>query len=240
MRKVATGFSLPLHPAAATAALLCALLTGHVPIAAANGDRPSVPRGPAAGQGADTGSGIRPEENGPAVTAPGRRDRGVFLYGGQWSDNRFVEILQLETHFRPSGLGALGAGTTLHRFGRHLLLEGEVNLARHWGRQDHFEANAAANLRWTTFPWDRVVDTSFAFGLGPSYAFDRPPIEARHDRAASRGLVFMMAEITFAPPERHDASWEGLIRIHHRSGVFDVISRAAGSNFVVAGVRYRF
>jgi hypothetical protein len=175
-----------------------------------------------------------------AAAAQARTDSAVFLYGGQWSANRFGEILSLRTEFQSSYLGVLGASRVLRGFNEHLHLEGEVNVARHWGRQDHFEINMAASVRWKSFPWDSVVDTSFAHGFGPSYAFDRPPIETRGDRPASRGLVFMVTEFALAPPGSGSGSWEGFVRIHHRSGAYDVVSRASGSNFVTTGFRYRF
>ncbi|OOG25721.1 hypothetical protein B1C78_06000 [Thioalkalivibrio denitrificans] len=165
-------------------------------------------------------------------------DAAVFIYAGQWSANRFGEIVGLRSNFRSSYLAAAGASRVLHRFNEHLHLEGEINAARHWGKQHHFELNAAASLRWTTFPWDRFLNTSIAHGFGPSYAFERPPIETREDRRATRVLVFMVTEVTTAPP--HSTPWEGFVRIHHRSGAYDVVSRSAGSNFVTAGLRYRF
>ena len=168
------------------------------------------------------------------------RDNAVFVYGGKWSDNRFIDILRLESELRGSYLAAVGYSRTLHRFNEHLHLEGEANVARHWGKQSHFEVNAAANLRWNAFPWDRFVNTSFAYGLGPSYAFGRPVIEERRNRPLSRGLVFMIAELTFAPPKQRASPWEGFIRIHHRSGAFGVVSDAGGSNFITSGARYRF
>lgn len=175
----------------------------------------------------------------PASDNPAR-DNAVFIYGGKWTDTRFLEILRLETDFQDSYLGTVGLSRTLHRFNRHLDLEGEANLTRHWGKQDHFELNAALNLRWNTFPWDRFVDTSLAFGLGPSYAFGRPRIEERRRRPVSRLLVFMVGEVTFGPPAQWDSPWEVLVRIHHRSGGFGTVSNAGGSNVVTTGLRYRF
>ena len=164
----------------------------------------------------------------------------VFVYAGQWSANRLGEILTTRTNFRSSYLVAAGLSGVLHGFSEHLHLEGEINAAQHWGKQHHLEINAAASLRWRTFPWDHYLDTSFAHGLGPSYAFERPPIESRRDQRASRVLVFMMTELAFAPPQASYTAWEGFIRIHHRSGAYDVVSKASGSNFVTFGLRHRF
>ena len=172
------------------------------------------------------------------VRGAGESDAAVFIYAGQWSANRFGEIVGLRSNFRSSYLAAAGASRVLYRFNQHLHLEGEVNAARHWGKQHHFELNAAASLRWITFPWDRVLNTSIAHGFGPSYAFARPSIEMRDDRRATRVLVFMVTEVAVAPP--HSTPWEGFVRIHHRSGAYDVVSRSAGSNFVTAGLRYHY
>jgi hypothetical protein len=168
------------------------------------------------------------------------RKTAVFVYAARWTDNRWGDIVRLQTEFEDSYLGTVGMSRILHRFSEDLLLEAEVNLTRHWGEQDHLEVNAAANLRWSRFPWDRWVDTSFAYGLGPSYAFAYPVLEELPGRPASRGLVFMVTELTFAPPRDRGASWEGLLRIHHRSGAFDLVSEASGSNFIATGIRFRY
>ncbi|WP_026340328.1 hypothetical protein [Thioalkalivibrio thiocyanoxidans] len=164
-------------------------------------------------------------------------ETSVFAYGARWTDTRFVEILRFQTEMQDSHLAAVGLSRRLHRFGDHLHLEGEINVARHWGQQDHLELNAAANLRWTRFPWDHLVDTSAAWGIGPSRALGEPVIE---DSRPSRTQAFMMAEIAFAPPASRDSSWEAFLRIHHRSGVFGVVSDASGSNFIATGLRFHF
>jgi hypothetical protein len=164
-------------------------------------------------------------------------ETSVFAYGARWTDTRFVEILRFQTEMQDSHLAAVGISRRLHRFGDHLHLEGEINVARHWGQQDHFELNAAANLRWTRFPWDHLVDTSAAWGIGPSRAFGEPVIE---DERPSRTQAFMVAELAFAPPASRESSWEAFLRVHHRSGVFGVVSDASGSNFIATGLRFHF
>ncbi|WP_198005605.1 hypothetical protein [Thioalkalivibrio thiocyanodenitrificans] len=229
-----------LRPAPVCAALLGALMACPAVAVGQGADQPSDDPGQMTRRGADHASGPRTDDTRRSAAGSARRDRAVFLYGGQWSATRFVEILQLQTDFRNTHMGAIGVSRIMRRFNRHLHLEAEVNVARHRGMQAHFEVNAAVSLRWNTFPWDRVVDTSLAYGLGPSFALDRPRIEERPDRPASRVLVFMVGELALAPPGHRNASWEGFVRIHHRSGMFDVVSESAGSNFVTAGLRHRF
>ncbi len=175
-----------------------------------------------------------------AGAAPAERESiwSVSAYVGQVTYTRFNEIVRFDTDFRDSYVAALAAGRVVHEHGANARWEIEGQVAHHWGKQDHAEINAALLLRWTRFPWDDWVRTSIALGAGPSYALDVPAIEEeRHDRA-SRRLFFMPFEITAGPPG--EDRWEGFVRVHHRSGVFDVVSRASGSNFVALGLRRRF
>ncbi len=165
----------------------------------------------------------------------------LFAYGGQWTDTRFVRIVfRGQTDFQNAYVWVVGGSRNLYDVCRHLRVEGEVNTARNTGRQNHSEINTAFSLRWRTFPWDRYVDTSLAYGLGISHAFARPPIEEEPERRATRTLIFMPTELTFARPRSQGSPWEAMLRIHHRSGAFGVFKDAGGSNFVSLGVRYRF
>jgi len=164
----------------------------------------------------------------------------VFAYGGKWSDNSFLEIIPGNTEFEESYIWTMGISRTIIKLNNHLLIEGELNAARHSGHQDHFEFNGAFNLRWHIFPCDHYLNTSLAYGVGPSYATEKPPIEEDSNTDASRTLLFMMAELTFAPPKSNNSHWEVLIRIHHRSGVFGIVDSGGSSNFITAGIRYRF
>jgi hypothetical protein len=165
----------------------------------------------------------------------------VFAYGGQWTDTRFVHIIfRGRTEFHSSYVWVAGVSRQIYPLGRHLASEGELNVARHSGLQHHLEWNSAVLLRWRTFPWDRYVNTTLAYGLGLSYAQERPAIEEQPHRRAVHTLLSMPAELTFAPPSARGSPWEGMLRIHHRSGAFGVVRDAGGSNFLSLGVRYRF
>ncbi len=161
----------------------------------------------------------------------------VSAYAGEVTYTRFNRIIRFETDFRDSYVAAIAGGRVFHYPMRHLQFEVEGQAAWHWGRQHHQELNAAAIARWTQFPWNARVRTTIALGIGPSFALATPAIEReRHDRT-SRRLLFMPFEITVGAPA---ASWEAKVRVHHRSGAFDVASRASGSNFVALGARWRF
>lgn len=167
-------------------------------------------------------------------------ERSVFAYGGVYSDTRLIEILRLDIDPRRSFLAAVGVSQRLYRFDDRLDLEAEVLIARHAGRQHHTELAAALSLRWHRFPWDDVVNTSMAYGHGPSFATSPPPLEASHKRDPRQRLLFMVAEVTLAPPDQPPGGLEALVRIHHRSGVFRLLSSGSGSNFVSFGLRYRY
>lgn len=145
------------------------------------------------------------------------------------------------TDLGDSHVGVIGASRTLWHYSENLLVEGEVNIARHRGEQNHFELNSAMSARWISFPWDSYVNSSFSFGMGTSLATELPEIEEMEaDRDASQTLFFLQTEVTFGPPISADSPWETFVRIHHRSGGFGKIIDAQGSNFLTFGIRYRF
>ena len=159
----------------------------------------------------------------------------VYAYGGKWSDNLWNEIIRGESELRKSYVWVAGVTRNLHDFGDYLRVEAEFNGAKHSGLQDHFELNTALLFRWRAFPWSRYVATSIAYGLGFSYAFERPPIEEEPDREAVYTLLSMPTELTIGPPA---GDWEVMLRIHHRSGAFGVFKDAGGSNFIALGLRF--
>lgn len=167
----------------------------------------------------------------------GTIDSEVRLYGGQLSDNEYDEIVLGETDLEDAYLAAAAWTGVLGHPHPALRVEGEVNLTQHFGLQDHGEANALVALRLTRFPWDSLLDTTLAMGLGPSYAFETPPVERAYGDG-ERLLAFWLTEVTI-DPDPH-SGWFGLVRIHHRSSVFGLVSDAYGSNFIAVGGGYRF
>lgn len=117
------------------------------------------------------------------------------------------------------------------------------------GFSSHQEFNLLLILRWHKFPWDRYLDTSFAFGEGLSYAtrvpaYEKDPHGVLHGpehklHEASDFLNYLMLELGFTYPEI--APWSLFFRIHHRSGVFGLFNDVdGGSNFICSGFRYHF
>ncbi len=170
------------------------------------------------------------------------RDRkySVFAYVGEYHHRHIHQILTGDTKSGNTYVWSLAATRHIYDISEDLSLELEVNTAYHTRKQHHWEINSSLNLRWHSFPWDEYVNTSFAYGLGPSYAFKKPFVEEREDTHPSHLLVFMPVELTFTAPDKYDATWESFVRIHHRSGAWGVVSNSKGSNFISAGIRYRF
>jgi hypothetical protein len=71
--------------------------------------------------------------------------------------------------------------------------------------------------RWVRFPWDQLVDTTFAIGVGPSFATRKAWFERDEEsgRGGSRLLTALIFELTLAAPRHPD--WAVALRLHHRS-----------------------
>jgi hypothetical protein len=125
------------------------------------------------------------------------------------------------------------------RKGGALRVEFEGNVAYHFGDQRHLELNVAPIvLRWTRFPWSHRVETSAAFGIGLSYATQRPEVEVAIESDTRRLLVFWIMELTAGKP---GSPWSALLRLHHRSVAWGLMGADdGGMNAPGIGVRYRF
>jgi hypothetical protein len=126
-------------------------------------------------------------------------------------------------------------------FWQHWTLEPEAGVAQRFGRQDATEVWGAVFFRYHGFPWDRVVLTTAALSTGLNWASEVTDVEQdrANDDEGSRWMHFFAPEITFAAPSRPNV--ELLIRFHHRSGVFGLVSDAwGGAQYLTAGVRVRF
>jgi hypothetical protein len=169
---------------------------------------------------------------------------GVAVYIGRTTTNafthHFIKPWTLET--APSSMVAVAYSRHLATlWPDHLELEGEVFATRRWGEDDLWEGGGALTFRWTAFPWNAHVRTSFAIStVGLSYTSKIPAQEDRNYIGdGSRWLHVFTPELTFADPDKPEL--EAIIRLHHRSGVFGAINGVyGGSNVLAVGFRYRF
>ena len=163
------------------------------------------------------------------------------IYVGQYSDNALNEIIRFQTELEDSYIYVLSVGKELGRLKDYVSMEVEGQLGKHSGGQSHGELNGSFTLRWLPFPWDKYLDTSFAFGNGLSYAFEEPELEIieNEENETSQWLYYILVELAFQVPKQNH--WDVFVRIHHRSSVFTLINNVdAGSNFLGLGLRYRF
>lgn len=162
----------------------------------------------------------------------------IAVFGGLVTNNDWEDALApWDLEYRESFLAGLAISHRIGRFDHRIDFEIEGQVVRHFGDQDHWEFNLPIVGRWKTFPWDEDVDTSLAFGIGPSYANEKPPAEVAIEGDSHRLLVYWMAEIEAGPP---DSDWRAVIRIHHRSGAFGLVADEGGSNAIVIGFKQRF
>ncbi len=167
------------------------------------------------------------------------QDYALAIYAGRLTKEKWERAILPGADFADATLVvAAGSWTVARFFDGNLSCELEAQVGKYVGDQDHWEFNLPIiGFRWHRFPWERYVATSFAWGIGPSYATEIPPIEIETSDASSRWLIYWYGELTLGPP---DAGWEAMLRLHHRSDGFGTVAEDGGSNAVCAGLRYRF
>jgi hypothetical protein len=179
-----------------------------------------------------------------SIAGTASADDGYFLslYGGQVSDTQFNAIIRGIVDFKDYYLIAGALGKELMVYKDKVGIEVEGQIVKHIEGKEHWEVNPVLTLRWLPFPWDKKVDTSFAWGNGFSYASEEPEFEVEessHTHRTSQVLYYFMVEWVFSLPDV--PKWSVFSRIHHRSSVFGLIDGVmAGSNYVTFGLRYHF
>jgi hypothetical protein len=165
------------------------------------------------------------------------KDWAVALLGGQYSGSKLLE-LGGGADFRDSYTAALSVSYQFVDLGPHIRWELEGQMLKHFGEQEHVEFVGSINARWITFPWNRYLDTSIAFGGGLSVTSEVPVLEKRDpdNTDAATLLHYLLIEAAVGLP---NSPWSLVARVHHRSGIFGVFSHS-GSNVLAVGIRYRF
>lgn len=181
----------------------------------------------------------------------------VALYGGVWTNSTLpafpynlvagkltfenAQILSLivQRNLMDFDFGVPGTNWRLNGFS----LQGEWTLDKHAGLQDHVETTAALVVRTGEISLGRHASMNMAWSNGLSYAFQAPKWELGPSGlhgVDSRHLQYFMAfETAFTPKSNQNLS--AFVRLHHRSGIYGVISpRRTGSNYVGAGLRWTF
>ena len=162
----------------------------------------------------------------------------VTIFGGWMTDNNWEDVFTPWTiDFRDSTIVGIAGSRGIWRYNDDLSVEIEGQVVRHFGDQDHWEFNLPLLVRWGSFSWNDVIETSVAFGLGPSYASDVPKEEVAKDGDSQQWLVYWVFELELGLAE---TDWSGVFRLHHRSGAFGLVTDEGGSNVLAIGLRRRF
>lgn len=188
--------------------------------------------------------------------APGHLFDSVSVYAGQGADHNFTElpetILTGDIEWEKSYFIALGLGKTRGTLGESLdfLKETifadfghgyELVLVQHHGLQSNQEMGGAYTLR-TSDLYLGPLGVNFGAGMGLSYAFGTPSYEdGPRDDPDRRYRLQLLVLFELEWRIRNVENFSFVTRVHHRSGAYGVIApRYVGSNFMAAGLRYRF
>ena len=169
-------------------------------------------------------------------------DWSIGAYAGKYYDTEPAGFTQGRANFLEHYLVAVTAKKTLWQSATlplSLELDGMVGLQN--GVATLGEVAVAPALRWSGFPWNNMVHTSFsAAPIGISYTTSVSPLELGKDGKGSRILNWLFLEVALSRPE--DKSTEVFMRLHHRCSVYDLLNNygANGEDFATVGVRRRF
>jgi len=167
------------------------------------------------------------------------QDFAVTVYGGRVTQDIWSKSLTPGVEFADAYIMVGALTWTAHRFfDGALSLELEGQVGKYFGDQDNWEFNLPIVVgRWNKFPWNHLVSTSFAFGIGPSYATRVPPLEEVFNDSSQQWLIYWFGELTLGPPEKN---WSVALRLHHRSSGFGFVAEHGGLNILAAGIKFRW
>jgi len=168
-----------------------------------------------------------------------QKDWAVTLYFGKLTDSDLTRTATFNFEFEHAYFVDVGLSRRLFTYRDYFNIEVEGQVAKHFGDQHHWEFDLIPTFRWLLFPWNKYVDTSFAAGVGLSYATSIPKIEAKHYKETSRFLGALRFEFAFSLPDT--PRWNLVTGIHHRSGAGGTFNDVRGaSNAWDLGLRYHF
>ncbi len=182
------------------------------------------------------------------MTGPCHDRCAVMVFGGKFVETPMEDIFlhgnlsPFDWDFGDSGFIGLSTSRTVASLWRErFAIETELGVGKRFGSMHESEAWAALYLRYRDFPWNDHLYTTVAVSTGLNYASgisDEERARAGNDRG-DRLLHYLAPEITFALPE--NKSRELVIRFHHRSGAYGLISDADGGiQYLTVGFRLRF
>ena len=174
-------------------------------------------------------------------------DCGVALYTGAYVEDSMTDLWT-----RPAWpwdwkfadedrIVAATVSRVTWEFWRRWTIEPELGIGQRYGRESATELWGALYFRYHGFPWDRYILTTAALSTGMNWASEVTGVERdrARDEEGSQWMHFFSPELTFAMPDNPNT--ELLLRFHHRSGVFGLVSDAwGGAQYATVGLRFRF
>src|SRR5262245_36065027 len=97
-------------------------------------------------------------EDKPAVEERSKYPWFLTLLGGQYSGSQLLEI-PARLDLKDSWTVGLSVTKQFAQWTRFMRWEGELEVLKHVGDQDHWELTGSVNLRWVVFPWNDYVET---------------------------------------------------------------------------------
>lgn len=177
-----------------------------------------------------------------SASAVEEREWSVGVYAGQYYDSEPAGIIKGRANFESQYLVAATASKTVWRSDSWpLTLEIDGMVGQQFGIATLTEVAVAPVLRWSGFPWNSVLPTSFRVGpVGFSYTTIISPLERGVDGKGAKALNFLLIEAAFSLPDSR--SNEFFVRLHHRCTIYDLINNygANGEDFLTLGFRKFF
>ncbi len=192
----------------------------------------------------DVGESSKSESVGqPAESTAKKYDWAFTGYVAWLSGDQLGDMLIFKAKLSDNKVWVAALTHRLTTFYKDVDWEVEGQIGKHGGGDadmHHWEFNALTSLRWNRFIWDKYVDTSFATGIGLSYATEKPVFEIEEHDATNRLLTYILVELAFSPPK--NPQWAGVMRIHHRSSAYGTFEEdiQGASNSLGVGITYRF
>ena len=169
-------------------------------------------------------------------------DWSIGVYGGKYFDTEPGAFADSRTNYLNQFIIALTASRTVWRAEAYpLSLEIDGMIGHQFGLATLQEIAIVPVLRWSGFPWNKILQTSFRFGtFAPSYTTMISPLERGPTNKGSQILNFLVIELGFSLPQMK--SEEVFLRLHHRSALNDFLNDygANGEDFTTLGYRQFF
>jgi hypothetical protein len=181
------------------------------------------------------------KEKWPSRASTEDLDWSLTGYVAWISEEQLGDMLIGAASLEDDKLYALALNKRLYRWNSGWDFEVEGQVGKHAGpKQRHWEFNGLGAFRWNRFYWDRYLNTSFAVGLGISYATEEGQFEIDAHGDTSKTLAYILVDMDFSLPQY--PNWALDIRIHHRSSAYGLFNDniEGASNALGVGLKYRW